>query len=298
MAWYNQFMLIFGGIKMIQANFHIHSEYCDGQNTLEEMTKAGIAAGLKSIGFASHMPLPFKNDWTMDEAKLSHYFEEISDLKEKYASSIEIYCGMEIDYFIDRQDISELAKEILPKLDYTIMSIHTIGSTYGNEVSYIDDTREDFARGIKNYYDNQPQQFIEAYYKGIGEMVLRHQPDVLGHIDLIKKYNQENFFFDENDFWYQETVKKCLDTIAETRTRMEINTGANMRVPGVGRYPSDWMIPEMEKRKIQITVGGDSHSVEGIVNEYNEAEMFLLSCGYKEYWMLKKGRWEAQALGV
>ncbi|PKM52739.1 MAG: hypothetical protein CVV00_15900 [Firmicutes bacterium HGW-Firmicutes-5] len=79
---------------------------------------------------------------------------------------------------------------------------------------------------------------------------------------------------------------------------MEINTGANMRVPGVGRYPSDWIIPEMKKRNIPITIGGDSHSVAGIIYEYNLAEAYLEQCGYHEYWVLKKGRWEAQPLGV
>lgn len=283
---------------MIQANFHIHSDYCDGKSTLEEMVSAAVAAGLTSIGFASHMPLPFANDWTMDEAKLDRYRQEVARLKHKYAAVIEIYCGLEIDYFIDRHDISKRAKEILPKLDYTILSIHTIGTTTGDDVSYIDDTRDDFASGIKKYYDNQPQKFIEAYYRGIGEMVLKYQPDILGHIDLIKKYNQDNFFFDENEVWYREAVKQCLNTIAKTATRMEINTGANMRVPGVGRYPSDWMIPEMQKRGIPITIGGDTHSADGIDFGFSEAELFLLDCGYKEYWMLKNSRWEAQALGV
>ncbi|MBC3798189.1 histidinol-phosphatase HisJ [Acetobacterium tundrae] len=291
-------MQTFGGIKMIQANYHVHSNYCDGKNTLEEMVNAGIEAGLKSMGLSSHMPLPFLNDWTMEEANLENYFKDVANLKKKYALSIELYCGMEIDYFIDRKDISELAKKVWPRLDYTIMSIHTIGSTCSDDVSYIDDSQEDFAKGIRKYYDNRSQKFIEDYYKAIGNMVKKYQPDILGHIDLIKKYNQGNFFFNEKDTWYQETVKHCLDVIVMTNTRMEINTGANMRVPGVGRYPSDWMIPEMCKRNIPITIGGDTHSVEGIINEFNEAEAILLSCGYKEYWILKKGRWESQPLGV
>lgn len=283
---------------MIQANYHVHSNYCDGKNTLEEMVNAGIKAGLKSMGLSSHMPLPFSNDWTMEEANLENYFKDVANLKKKYALSIELYCGMEIDYFIDRTGISELAKKVLPRLDYSIMSIHTIGSTYSDDVSYIDESQEDFAKGIRKYYDNQSREFIEDYYKAIGNLVLQYQPDILGHIDLIKKYNQGNFFFNEKDDWYQETVKHCLDIIATTNTRMEINTGANMRVPGVGRYPSDWMIPEMRKRNIPITIGGDAHSVDGIVSEFNEAEALLLSYGYKEYWILNNGRWESQPLGV
>lgn len=283
---------------MLLANYHIHSNYCDGKNTLEEMVIASIKAGLQSIGLSSHLPLPFQNDWTMAEGNLENYLKDIHALKEKYASEIELYCGMEIDYFMDRQDISELAKKTIPRLDYTIMSIHTLGITDGDHVSYIDDSPEDFALGIKKYYHNNAQEFINAYYKGIEKMVSMYQPDILGHIDLIKKYNQNNCFFNETETWYQEAVKQCLDGLAGTKTRIEINTGANMREPGVGRYPSDWMIPEMAKRNIPITIGGDSHSVEGIANDYNEAERYLINCGYQEYWIIKKGRWETQPLGV
>ena len=283
---------------MLLANYHVHSDYCDGKNTLEEMVTAGIAAGLTSIGLSSHFPLPFSNDWTMKQVKLETYLDDVKKLKEKYASAIELYCGMEIDYFIDRQDISDLAKVVIPGLDYVIMSIHTLGKTTGDEVSYIDESSQGFMRGIEKYYQGDKQAFIKDYYQGIETMVKFFEPDILGHIDLIKKYNQNNCIFDENDHWYQETVCSCLDAIAKTKTRMEINTGANMRVSGVGRYPSDWIIPEMIKRNIPITIWGDSHCVEGIVYGYNQAEVYLAECGYHEYWILKKGRWEAQPLGV
>lgn len=283
---------------MLLANYHVHSDYCDGKNTLEEMVQAGIAVGLTSLGLSSHFPLPFSNDWTMKQEKLENYLDDVKKLKEKYASAIELYCGMEIDYFVDRQDISDLAKTVLSRLDYTIMSIHTMGKTTGDCVFYIDESRQNFEQGIQEYYYGDNQAFIKDYYQGIETMVKRFEPDILGHIDLIKKYNRNNYFFNEKEHWYQETVCSCLDGIAETQTRMEINTGANMRVPGVGRYPSDWMIPEMRKRDIPITIGGDSHCVEGIVYEYNQAEVYLAECGYHEYWILKKGQWEAQPLGV
>jgi len=282
---------------MIRSNYHIHSNYCDGKNSLEEMVLAGINAGLISVGLSSHMPLPFKNDWTMEETDLEKYFSAISFLKEKYASSIELYCGLEIDYFIDRNDISLLAKKNILKLDYTIMSIHSIGSTFSDNVSYIDESQTGFIHGIRNFYDNSPKKFIQNYYEGIANMALTFKPDILGHMDLIKKYNQEKFIFDDQEKWYRESVLQCLEAVKESGVMVEINTGANMRVPGVGRYPSDWIVPELFKRNIPVTVSGDSHSVEGISYNFNETEAFLMECGYKEYGMIKRGQWEMQPLG-
>jgi len=283
---------------MIRSNYHIHSNYCDGKNTLEEMVLAGIGAGLISMGFSSHMPLPFENDWTMKEANLDNYFKDLTYLKNKYASAVELYCGLEIDYFIDRKDISAFSKKYISRLDYTIMSIHTIGSTLSDNVLYVDESRDNFSKGIKKFYKNNTKNFIKDYYEGIAQMVQSFKPDILGHLDLIKKFNKNNFFFDENEKWYQESITQCLDAVAKTKTMIEINTGANLRVPGVGRYPSDWIIPELYKRKIPITISGDSHSVEGISFYFKETEAFLMECGYKKYGMLKNGHWEMQPLGV
>lgn len=283
---------------MLLANYHVHSDYCDGKNTLEEMVAAGIASGLTSMGLSSHLSLPFPNDWTMKEENLENYLNDVKLLKDKYSSQIELYCGLEIDFFIDRQDISDLAKAVIPRLDYTIMAVHTIGITTGADVSYIDESQQNFEQGIKKYYAGDKQAFIKDYYQGIAKMVNMFEPDILGHFDLVKKYNRDNRFFNEQDTWYQETVKDCLDQIATKNTRIEINTGTNLRIPGVGRYPSDWMMPEMKKRNIPITIGSDSHSTAGIVFEYDEAEAYITACGYHEYWVLRKGRWDAQPLGV
>ncbi|KNZ42695.1 histidinol-phosphatase [Acetobacterium bakii] len=282
---------------MIRSNYHIHSNYCDGKNSLEDMVLAGINAGFISMGLSSHMSLPFKNDWTMKEDDLEKYLFELSYLKKKYASFIELYYGLEIDYFLDRKDISIFSKKNMLKLDYTIMSIHSIGSTFSDKVSYIDESQDDFLRAIRKFYDNSPKKFIQNYYDGIANMVITFKPDILGHLDLIKKYNQSNAIFDDQEKWYRKSVIECLEVVKESGIMVEINTGANLRVPGVGRYPSDWIIPELFKRKIPITVSGDSHSIEGISYDFEETEAFLMDCGYKEYGMLIKGQWEMQPLG-
>lgn len=39
---------------MIKADFHTHSTYCDGKNTLEEMLDAAIYKKMAAIGFSGH----------------------------------------------------------------------------------------------------------------------------------------------------------------------------------------------------------------------------------------------------
>lgn len=283
---------------MIQVNYHIHSNYCDGKDPLEKMVQAAIKEGLVSIGLTSHMSLPFENDWSIKKEKLQDYFDTIEALKVDYADQIEIYKSLEIDYFMDRGQVSQAAEKVMEKLDYVLMSIHSLGSTRVEKLYHIDETPENFKLGIEKYYGGRIKDFVVDYYCAIGDMVKKYHPDIVGHLDLIKKNNRGNRFFNDQERWYQDAVLSCLERIADSGSMIEINTGANMRAPGVGRYPSDWIIAEMQKRNIPITIGGDSHSVAGIVSEYKEAEDYLLECGYKEYWRLKEGRWIPCLLGT
>ena len=41
---------------MILEDFHIHTTFCDGASTPEEMVQAAIALGLKRLGFSGHAP--------------------------------------------------------------------------------------------------------------------------------------------------------------------------------------------------------------------------------------------------
>ena len=52
---------------MKKTNYHIHTNYCDGENSIEEMVQMAIAKGFDNIGISSHAPLMYQNDWTMPE---------------------------------------------------------------------------------------------------------------------------------------------------------------------------------------------------------------------------------------
>ncbi|MEG2651785.1 MAG: PHP domain-containing protein, partial [Eubacterium sp.] len=69
---------------MIQSNYHIHSTYCDGEASILEMAQAAQKEGLKSIGFTSHLPLKYPNDWTMSPEAIPNYFLEIKNTQDAY----------------------------------------------------------------------------------------------------------------------------------------------------------------------------------------------------------------------
>ena len=52
---------------MIRRDYHVHTTFCDGKNTAEEMVKAAIALGMDEIGFSSHAHQPFDFDYCMSK---------------------------------------------------------------------------------------------------------------------------------------------------------------------------------------------------------------------------------------
>ena len=69
-------------------NLHIHTTYCDGKDTIEEMILTACEKGFRSIGFSSHS---FMYDSLLSQQKLEDYKQEIATLKKKYADKIEGY---------------------------------------------------------------------------------------------------------------------------------------------------------------------------------------------------------------
>ena len=151
------------GGAMVHSNYHIHSNYCDGKNSLEEMVQAAVQEGLTSIGFTGHAPLPYENDWTMKKETVHSYMDEVRTLAEKYQEHIDISLGMEIDYFLDTEDISSDSKALIPELDFFIGSIHTIGKMKNGLMADIDHTPEIFEAGVKDCFDGSVPAFIQRY---------------------------------------------------------------------------------------------------------------------------------------
>lgn len=281
---------------MVRSNYHIHSNYCDGKNSLEEMVQAAVSAGLTSIGFTGHAPLPYENDWTMKKEEVCCYMEEVRSLAEKYKEKIDISLGMEIDYFMDLEDISSDSKALIPELDFFIGSIHTIGKMKNGMAADIDYTAEIFEEGIKDCYGGSVEAFIKRYYEALGNMAIKLKPDIIGHMDIVKKNNEQHRFFDEQDEWYQEAAKACLDKIKRSGSIVEINTGGMIRYGDRCLYPAEWLMEEIRAREIPITLNADSHTVEGINYAYEEVTALLKKIGFRTIMVRKKGSWAEECI--
>jgi len=281
---------------MIASNYHTHSLFCDGNNTIEEMVQAAIDAQLKQIGVSSHLTLPYKNDWTMKADHIKAYLDEIARVKKVYQDKIEVLAGAEIDFFMDKKILNSNSPLILPHLDYAIFSIHAVSSE--NDDYSIDYTQDLFMNAVNRYYNGSVKALVLDYYESIAKMAKQVSgviPAIIGHIDIIKKLNDGNVLFNEHDQWYQDAMLRALQAIKKTHCILEVNTAYHENEDG--QYPSDTFFEYIQKNDIPITINTDAHHAEDIIRGYAKTEKMLLSKGIKKMMILKNKQWCVLHLG-
>ncbi len=108
-------------INEIRGDFHIHSKWSDGGNSIEEMVENATGKGYEFIAITDHSKsLGIAKG--LDENKLRAQREEIEKLREKYPQ-INILHGIEVD--IKSDGTLDFNNEILSKFDIVIGAIHT-----------------------------------------------------------------------------------------------------------------------------------------------------------------------------
>src|SRR5207253_306394 len=106
----------------LRGTFHCHTTASDGHNSIEEMADAAQALGLEYLGIADHSRSSIQAHG-IDETKLSSQITEIGKLNKKL-HGFRIFAGVECD--ILRDGSLDLPDEILSKLDYVIVSVHSV----------------------------------------------------------------------------------------------------------------------------------------------------------------------------
>lgn len=275
--------------------YHTHSEFCDGKMELEDYVKKAIEVGFKAIGFSGHAPIGIDQSWLMKESSLDNYINETLRLKEFYKDKIEIYLGLEIDY-INGLIGPKSEKFNRLNLDYNIGSVHFFKKTDEGEYLTVDGPIEEYEKLLNNVYQGDVRKFVGGYYENLREMVIIHKPDIIGHIDIIKKNNRENKFFNENENWYKEEIIKTLDLIAKTSSIVEVNTGGRARGFMKEFYPSNFILKECLNRGIKIMLNADAHHPNNINAYYKEAIETLKDIGFKTQSVLYHGTFQEMTL--
>ena len=271
---------------MIQQNLHTHTVWDDGQNTPEEMAIAAIKAGLTSLGFSIHSYLDFADDWTLSPEKLPAYCRAIQALKEAYRDKLTVYYGIEWDI---------LSESNLPDYDYVIGSIHQV-ELHG-ELFCVDASPETTSAYLRKYQDITPDAAAEAYFAQYAALAQVDAVDIVGHFDLLTKFDELNDFYHANSPRFLAAAKGAMDALVLAGKIFEINTGAISRGYRTMPYPSRALLTELKRINGRITISSDSHSARTVAYGFDAAERLALDCGFTEAWVFDGKGFVPEPLG-
>ena len=240
-------------------NFHTHTKYCDGANTPKEMVEEAIARGFKALGFSGHGYTFFDDRYCMTMAATEKYLEDVSRLKQEYKGEIEIYAGIETDLYSDLDTSG---------FDFVIGSLHYLKKN--GEYYSIDGSPELFKELVKAY-EGDLYTLAEDYFRDVATMMEKTDADIIGHFDLITKYNENGEYFNEEEPRYRRAAEEALDRLLKTDCIFEINTGAIARGYRTLPYPSASQIAKIAKAGNRFILNSDCHQKEKLDFFFEEA---------------------------
>ena len=269
-----------------KSSVHCHSTMCDGKNTLQDMASAACAQGLTTLGFTGHSYTQRDREYCMSPSRTAQYKATIAKLKAEYKGKVDILCGIEWDL---------LSEDKYEAYDYWIGSAHHIYGKKTGKYYEIDFRPKDLWDCINDDFDGDALAAVEAYFAEV-EKVAALKPDILAHIDLIKKLNAEGEFFDEASPRYKAAALKALQAAKDNGCLLEVNTGGVYRGYRKDFYPGAWLLGEWQKMGGKVIITSDSHDVSSLTYGFDEAAAAIKAAGFASVEVLTANGFETQEL--
>ncbi len=256
---------------MIHANFHTHTTLCDGADTPEAMAEAALALGFRQLGFSGHMDPDIHMDWAA-------YRRRIADLRAAYEGRMDILCGVELDAFWTGEEPAGA--------EYVIGSTHFLPDSGGALVA-LDDSFDRVDRLCRERFGGDWYALCAAYYAAEAEVVAKTRCRIVGHFDLVARFNHQHPAFDETDPRYLKPAMEALTALAETGAAFELNCGAYNRGRRRDFYPIRPLLRELALRNVPLFISSDAHSKALLDGGFADACLCARACGYRAVRILR-----------
>ena len=255
-------------------NLHVHTTFCDGKDTPEEMVKEAISRGFDSLGFSIHSPRT-GSIIEFGRERIDVYKEEILRLKSAYKNDIKVFVGVEQDHYADF---------IIDDLEYSLIAVHSL--KFGDKVCGFDTTLEKTKAYINEHFSGNGMAFAKEYYKTLSAEADTGKYDIIAHIDLVAKNNQKGGFFDQTSKEYLSYAYEAIDALKGKVPFFEVNTGAAARGYSTWHYPEIHLLKRLKELGFGATISSDCHNKDFLDFEFEKAAEYLREAGFKSKFVL------------
>lgn len=274
-------------------------EFCGhAKGKLEPVVQRAIEAGFTHYGLSEHCPRFRDQDLYGEEraagmtpasllAAFRAYAAEAFALRERYADRIEILVGFETER-LPPGDWAARMRELraLAPFEYVIGSVHDVDGVW---VDYKREVTEELAERVGGRARLQAR-----YFDAIADMVRALQPEVVGHIDLIRKFEGDGASIDPAAWPHLEAA---LEAVRDTGAALDVNCGASRR--GLSPvYPLPEILRRARAMGIGVTLGDDGHGAHDVGVGLEACLRALADAGYRELRYLAREREGARGLGT
>lgn len=272
---------------MIKQNLHTHSTYCDGKDTIEEMVLEAIDKGFTVLGFSGHgynKPIDY---CSMDDIETAGYIHDVLEMKEKYKDKIQIFLGIEQDS-IGRRFVKN------DPYDYIIGSVHFVPSKDG--FAPVDYSEEVLDQLLLESYGNNFLNYAKVYYEEVKKQAEFDEVDIIGHVDLLTKYNEDEKYISFNDPTYLGYAYDCIDLLISKNKMFEVNTGAIARGSRRTPYPHKTLLKYIYEHGGKICLNSDCHNRKMLDCYYKESLSLIKECGFTKMMTLTNQGFEERGI--
>lgn len=269
---------------MIRSNAHTHSLWCDGMNSPADIAEAALALGFTDLGFSSHAPHSKMDPHGVGMRDEAGYRADIAALKTEYKGRMGILCGVEKDYY-DTAD---------PSLyDYVIGDLHYLRAPDGTLES-VDMSPGALRETIDALYGGDTLAAARQFYETSARNVRENKPDIVGHFDLIAKFNENGDFFDEEGHAYRNialaAMDEVLDVLAGYGGMVEMNLSVFAKGLRSVPYPAPFLLRHMAQRGARVIPTSDSHRAATLNAGFEATPALLRQAGFTSMAVLQNGR--------
>ncbi len=256
-------------------------EFCDhADGSLRDTIEAAVAFGYHTFGISEHAPRDearflYKGEkrqgW--DVARLWSNFEayatEVADLADEFADRITILRGFEAEV-IPSDRYVQLMRDIRERhrFEFMVGSVHYVGEMG------IDGPQEWYDRAATAH--GGIQGLSVAYYDTVSEMVTALRPEVVGHLDLVRKRAPSEESVDTPQI--RDAAFRTLEVIRQHEAILDLNTAGYRKY--LGRpYPAPWLVRQAHEMGIGFCFRVDSHGPHQVGEGLEQAREYLLELG-------------------
>lgn len=251
------------------ADYHMHTSFSDDSTyAMEDEIKKAISLRLDEICFTEHVDHGVKTDLNCD---YKAYIKEFQRCKEKYKDQIIVKLGIEFGMQVDTVD---KFKEDFEKydFDFVILSCHQVDNK--------EFWTQDFQKG------KTQQEYNEKYYEEILKVIEKYDDySVLGHLDMIKRYDEHGEYPDEK---VRDLLIKILEHVIERGKGIEVNTSSfRYKLPDLTPSKNILNLYKNLGGRI-ITIGSDTHQEEHVGHNIQLVKEELKKIGFNEFCTYEK----------